>query len=327
MEHINLLYLFITFVTGIVSLGIVGFLYVKTHDALIGYYLAFYAVFTLLIVLNVLTAYIEINIPEASILPILKFFLSTVARFALMFVVPVFINHLCNVSHAKARMQIFGALAILMAVTYQILEVVPNDVIEEIGDIIVDAIFMAAMFYALIVGIATIGKLREAVRERLLRKFLMLFGSFLPGLFMDTLLSEFFSIPVQIFPILYCGCSVVFTHHFLKYYTAQPVLRETESCTSSESTVQDAIDSSAATFQNTSTLQPSKAAFFMQYDISPREQEVVRLIVQGCSNQQIGDILFISINTVKAHVKKIYAKCGVNSRYELMAMLNSRSKG
>jgi DNA-binding NarL/FixJ family response regulator len=140
------------------------------------------------------------------------------------------------------------------------------------------------------------------------------------------LLSEFFSVPVQIFPILYCGCSIVFTHHFLKYYTAQPVFHKTESYTPSESAVPDAIDSPAVTSQNASTLQSSEEAFFVQYDISPREQEVVRLIVQGYSNQQIGDTLFISVNTVKAHVKKIYAKCGVKSRYELMALLNNHSE-
>jgi RNA polymerase sigma factor (sigma-70 family) len=50
--------------------------------------------------------------------------------------------------------------------------------------------------------------------------------------------------------------------------------------------------------------------------ISPREQEVLRLIGAGCSNREIADRLSISESTVKTHVGNIYDKLNVNSRVQ-----------
>ena len=47
------------------------------------------------------------------------------------------------------------------------------------------------------------------------------------------------------------------------------------------------------------------------------EIKVYELILHGYTNQQIADALFISINTVKFHVKNILSKAGVNKRYKL----------
>ena len=50
--------------------------------------------------------------------------------------------------------------------------------------------------------------------------------------------------------------------------------------------------------------------------LSDREREVLRLVSQGKSNKEIASNLFISVNTVKVHVSKIYEKIGVASRTE-----------
>jgi two-component system NarL family response regulator len=48
--------------------------------------------------------------------------------------------------------------------------------------------------------------------------------------------------------------------------------------------------------------------------LSDRELEVVRLIVAGNSNQEIGAVLHISESTVKFHINNILCKLGVNDR-------------
>lgn len=40
--------------------------------------------------------------------------------------------------------------------------------------------------------------------------------------------------------------------------------------------------------------------------LTPRELEVVTLLLDGWTNAQIGDALQISVGTVKAHVRSIY---------------------
>ena len=77
-----------------------------------------------------------------------------------------------------------------------------------------------------------------------------------------------------------------------------------------------------------STLSPEAAKALVQatrpaeqplYDLTEREKEVLNLVVQGQSNQQIADALVISIATVKAHVSSILSKLQVSSRAEAIA--------
>ncbi|MFJ4497966.1 LuxR C-terminal-related transcriptional regulator [Pseudomonas atacamensis] len=53
--------------------------------------------------------------------------------------------------------------------------------------------------------------------------------------------------------------------------------------------------------------------------LSTRELAVLRLIAQGCSNQQISEQLFISLHTVKTHASHINSKLGVERRTQAVA--------
>jgi DNA-binding CsgD family transcriptional regulator len=55
--------------------------------------------------------------------------------------------------------------------------------------------------------------------------------------------------------------------------------------------------------------------------LSPREQEIVRMVAQGHPNKVIAGVLNISGWTVCTHLRRIFAKLGVNSRAAMVARL------
>jgi NarL family two-component system response regulator LiaR len=77
-----------------------------------------------------------------------------------------------------------------------------------------------------------------------------------------------------------------------------------------------------------STLSPEAARVLVQatrptkqpwLELTEREVQVLNLVVQGQSNRQIADAMFISVATVKAHISNILSKLQVSSRAEASA--------
>lgn len=70
----------------------------------------------------------------------------------------------------------------------------------------------------------------------------------------------------------------------------------------------------------------SLEAFCSEFDVSPRETDIIREICNGLSNQEISDKLFISLQTVKDHSHRIYIKTNVKSRVQLINLVKDLIK-
>ena len=57
-----------------------------------------------------------------------------------------------------------------------------------------------------------------------------------------------------------------------------------------------------------------------EFGLTERETEICALLLAGRSRPYIRDELIISLNTVHAHARNIFAKCGVHSQQELMSL-------
>jgi len=49
-------------------------------------------------------------------------------------------------------------------------------------------------------------------------------------------------------------------------------------------------------------------------DFTRREQDIIRLLMQGKSNQEIAQALFLTVGTVKNYISQIYSKAGITDR-------------
>ncbi|MET0494556.1 MAG: response regulator transcription factor [Actinoplanes sp.] len=54
--------------------------------------------------------------------------------------------------------------------------------------------------------------------------------------------------------------------------------------------------------------------------LSERELQVIRLVARGRSNQQVADELFLSLETVRTYLRRMFAKLGVNDRTHLAVL-------
>lgn len=58
------------------------------------------------------------------------------------------------------------------------------------------------------------------------------------------------------------------------------------------------------------------ALAFQRIDLTPRECEVLRHVAAGKTNQEIADLLWVSVHTTRTHSQHILEKLGVHSRQE-----------
>lgn len=59
--------------------------------------------------------------------------------------------------------------------------------------------------------------------------------------------------------------------------------------------------------------------------LSKKELEVMRLIYDGCSNEEVGNRLYLSPFTVKNHIKSVYAKLGIHEKAEFIQYANKNN--
>lgn len=60
------------------------------------------------------------------------------------------------------------------------------------------------------------------------------------------------------------------------------------------------------------------------YSISPREKEVLRELLEGMQIKEIAGKLFLSVHTIRNHIRHIYNKCKVQNRVELVNLFNKK---
>ena len=107
----------------------------------------------------------------------------------------------------------------------------------------------------------------------------------------------------KVFPAIQAGAS----GYLLKTSSAQEIAEAIRKTINGERVIEEEVSEK---IQN----QDYANQFFLYEELTNREKEVLDLIAQGKSNQEIAEDLFITLKTVKTHVSNILAKLGVEDR-------------
>jgi len=65
--------------------------------------------------------------------------------------------------------------------------------------------------------------------------------------------------------------------------------------------------------------QQKKSVALEELRLTPKEKEILDLLIKGYSYKEIASTIFISVETLNSHIKNIYRKLNVHSRSELAA--------
>lgn len=300
MKHLDVLYFFIAFSIGMASLAIAIVSYMKTHVRFMRDYVCFYLAFTLLVTTSAVYSYFEANLPDLAPAVFLALdYLDVLAVHLLIFVFPAFAHGFLGVSHRKLRNIIFGIIAIVVYVmlhffgllTYYVQASRAFEHAVEFPDIVL----VGVVAYAFGISWHAFRTSAPSPEKNFARTFWMLCGMALVVVVCDIVL---YVESVTLFPILYGSFGLVFARHFIVHNLRPPYIPS-----------DDMAKESFAVSE--SILEP--------FHFSPREKDVLPLLLQGYTNSQIAEELYISLNTVKTHIRNIYQKVGVKRRYELLA--------
>lgn len=298
-------YVFVVLV-GIVCLTIATFLYLKFRNKLLFNFLIYFSAFTLFVFsyLVVLT-YINVNLADESfIILILVIAIILFSYSFLMFSILHFV-HILVLKNSSAKRNfveiLIGFIALLiLGSSFKI-----NWGEEQIYQTQNFSVLFSIVLLFLVIGYSFIMKLIhikkiEDERKRILIKTSIMNIIFIPGFILDYYLlkSGYYSVFI---PIFYLCSSILFLLYFVKKHNADLI------------TVQMFNDSQEC------------IDYLAQAGISKREKEIVDLILKGYTNRKIANQLFISLSTVKTHIKNIFQKLKVESRFEIIATL-SKSK-
>jgi DNA-binding CsgD family transcriptional regulator len=65
-----------------------------------------------------------------------------------------------------------------------------------------------------------------------------------------------------------------------------------------------------------STITPMRTPNFTKVKLTKRETEVLSLVAQGHTSQEVADMLFLSSRTVSYHLAQVYSKLEVTNRVQ-----------
>lgn len=326
LNHWVLFYYFAAFVVGVFSVGLSAVLLIKTPSPLLWSYLGLYLSFSFVTVTDIFLSYAEMNMPvhdQAG--SILLFFVNLVMTYLFMFTLPMFSHVLFEVAAQKRRNLVIGVIALsgyigLHGLIWYNGQAIPPD---SLSFFFLDLPLAGMTVYCWLLSAQHYRRAEDPNQKRIAGKILAVFSGLTIIVLEDSIIGWFPGL--LIYPVAYAGVGLFCGWYFIKCSWIYPVMplstAKNAMLSASESTLLSSAASAESDRPSPTDIGTDRAIDNLceRYQLSPREKDVLELLLQGHTNVQIAEHLFISVNTAKTHISNIYEKVGVKRRYELLA--------
>lgn len=322
MEHLLPFYLFFCLIVGLVA--IVALILARRASGWkpLDWLIVFYVSMGVSILSNIYLMYRSINL-GVSISRVSYLLILAITPFStFQYIAPsLFLGRFFELPHSRRHSIFLAALGLAnlalaaspLSIQYAIES---GSIIFGPGMTASQLVNIGFILYALWLGVRHRRSPKDAGSIRLLRLFLILTLLFLPGFLHDLL---YFSgtnsidrIPPTViyFPLYFCALSGIAAYRALLWLANRRLGAELERAGTART-----VDEAARA-----------AAWFASRGLSLREAEIAPLVAEGLGNKQIAGRLGISAKTVNNHLYSVYQKFGINSRYELLALLSAAER-
>ncbi len=306
MEHLNIFYVFFTFCIGFFSLTISTIVFFKTKNKFLGYYLFSYFTYSLLVITTSLDLYFIINftVKTKTIISLIRLICISSLYF-LPLIIIFMIHYIFNIKNKLLKNIFFTIISVfsILLVFYTHKENITKikfyfSSFFNISEII----FFILIIYMLSISLFNYKKVENKEIKKVTKHAIILLIIFLPGIINDFF--NYLKLPpgIYFFPLHYCCLSIMITIYITKNY----------------------FKLSRKGYFPQNIIEKINEDFLSEYRLSSREKEIFLLIINGYSNKNIADELFISISTVKKHIYSIFKKTNIGSRFELLRLIKNK---
>jgi DNA-binding CsgD family transcriptional regulator len=293
---------------GVASLAVSSFIYARTRYRLLMYYIAYLFSLTLFVFSYLFVlSYANLNYEQINFNLLISIVLVSLLSYLLLMLSLPFFDHalVLEISPGKRNIAVIAVSITAFAAVASSLKIdLAGKDISQVQDFrlyLSLALFYSMIAYSILLKILSLKRF-NGEHKRITKALIILEIIFIPGFIYDLYLYRTHNVFVFT-PIIYGFFAVLFTVYIAKRYVVQ--LKSIPA------------DIASVSYDD----------IFSRTGISSREQEIVYLILQGLGNRDIAKQLFISPNTVKTHIRNIFRKMDVKSRFELaMTLKNSRSE-
>lgn len=314
MEHLLLLLHFISYTTGITAITLGCVFYFKYKKLELKYIIVADLFFTSFLFFDTINLYSNIlSFHAAGSLEIIKILGMLFSSIGLIYFFVAAVHKVTGAEFQRNEKELYLVItsifvllssAILYILYYK--QLISRSVAFHSGFFLANIILAVGVIYAVVIFI----QYKDVIHQRMKRfskAILVIIGIMVPlSIFLNIIQYWWhFSFPIAFSPIAYLITNIVAIIEALKYYIAaikeESVIKVNEN-NSNKSMAED---------------------FFEEYHLTQREQEIIKWVMKGHTNKEIGDMLFISQHTARNHIYNIFKKTGIKNRFELISKLGT----